>query len=502
MSYIAGTYAPDLDTSWDTLPGGIQEMVNFVPTRRGTFGSWSCENALAEYTSSTEPRIGWITRKTDGTARFFLASKQAIFEFTSTSAATDRSGTTYSASTENWTFTQFGDITIAVNLLNNPQKSTVGAFSDLGGSPPKAQLVASNLGFIMLANYNDGTAYQDGWACSDIEDAEDWTVTATNQADRGRLYDTPGPIRALVPLRDTFVAYKDDSIYVGEYVGDPNTTIWAWRLIADNVGCSGMHGVCNFNDKHYFVHRSGFYVFDGAAVRQFGREVTRTIFQAATALGGGINYARVQVTADYVENTLFYAFGDSNHKLAATYTYNVETGKWGGKIEDTVFTFAGSSDYATCIVRCTQASMIAFASGLASSNPQTAVFAGPGNSGKIGAYYGTYPAAATSWASTLYFVFGPIGGERSITRLNGLDPAFRSLSTSLGTPAASVITSKSRAAAYSAVPNVSGAWNSTELRFDFSGSGVAGRYHTIKQTYTDSTEISGWYIDMLSGGKK
>ena len=499
MSYVPLAYAPDQDTAWDTMPGGCQLMRNLIPTRRRTYATWACQNTIAEYTSSTEPQIGYIMRQAAGTARFFLCNKQSIYEFTSTSAATDRSSGAYSASTETWTMAQFGDATIATNLLNNVQVSSSGAFADLSGTPPKAQLVVVARGQAMLLNYNDGTAYPDGWATSDLEDITDWTVTATNFADRGRLYDTPGPIRAAVVLRDTVVAFKDDSIYVGEFVGDPTSTIWAWTLVSDKVGCSSPHGVCVFNDKLYFVHRSGFYVFDGAQARNFGTEVTNAIFTRASALGGGINFTRIQTTVDHADGVIFFAFADSNRKLAATFPYNAETNTWGGSIEDNALTIEGVAEYATCVVRCTQSDIIAFDSTASTSNPRTVVYAGVGNTGKIGGYSGAFPALG-SWATSPTFTTGPIGGGM-ISRVTELELAFRSLTTTTGSPTVAVVGTKSRAAAYDSAPTVAGAWNSTEYKYNISGAGTSSKFMVAKFTFLDSTEISGMFHPLRPAGK-
>lgn len=493
MSYIPLTFAPDQDTSWESLPGGLQGAINFVPTARGTLATWACENTIASHTSTTEPQIGYILRKNDGSARFFLCNKQSVVEYTSTSAVTDRSGTTYSASTETWTAATFGDTQIFTNLLDPVQKSTTGALSDLGGSPPKAQLVAVNLGFVMLANINDGTAKTNGWFCSDIEDPEDWTITATNQADSGTLYDTPGPIRALTTLRDTFVAFKDDSIYVAEYVGDPNTTIWAWRLISDKVGCSAPHGVCLFNDKLYFLHRTGFYVFDGAAVRQIGREISNTIF-ARSAATSTTNFARIQTTVDLVDGTIFFCLADANRKLSDIWAYNANSNKWGGYLEPNAFTISGSNDYATCIVRATQSDIVAFASGEATNNPRTALFAGPISASVVGVCRAEYPAQGTS--RTAQLITGPIGEGDRIQRITGVDVKFLSLTINSGTPTPKIKTGKSAMALFNTTGDTTGTWNTTEFRADFSGSGTSNRYAIIDFSMTAQTgEIAGLRVN-------
>ena len=71
---------------------------------------------------------------------------------TSVPAVTDRSkgGANYSSAATNWTTAAYGNAMIACNYKDAVQVTTSGAFADLTGTPPKAQLVACNLGFVML----------------------------------------------------------------------------------------------------------------------------------------------------------------------------------------------------------------------------------------------------------------------------------------------------------------------------------------------------------------
>lgn len=499
MIHVPLFYAPDWDPSWEVNPGLLQECVNFVPTRLGGYATWTCDSGsgrVATYTSTTKPYIAGITRMADGTARFFLFNQRSIYEFTSTTAASDRSSTTYSASTVTWTWTQFGNSTIATNLYDAVQvSSTVGSFADLGGTPPKAQCIASNMGFVMLANYNDGTAYPDGWACCDIEDPTDWTVTATNQADRGRLYDTPGPIRNLTSLRDSIVAYKDDSIYIADYVGDPTTTIWQWRLISDKVGCSAAHGVAALNDKHYFMHRSGFYVFDGATVRKIGTEVANKAYSRA-ASAGGINFTALQTTVDQKQGVVFFALPNNGvaNQIDDVWCYNVETGKWSRL--GFVFTESGTSDKASCIVKCTVTDLVAFNSNLAASDPGSVVFAGPVNGTEVGANLGIYPGNGVS-ALTSQMVTGTIGDGQYSWRVVGIKPRFLTYGTQTSTPTASVAFTKNEPSLMGsgAAGVTSFTWNSTEYRFDGAGSETEGRYGIASTSYAGSVQVQGLFIE-------
>ena len=501
MAFVPLVFQPDLDCNWEAAPGALVDCRGFVPTRRGGLASWQMESVVASYTSSTEPVAAGIVRKADGTARFFIFNKQSIYEYDSTTTATNRSAATYSASTTDWCWTQFGDTTIAVNLYDNPQSSSAGAFAALGGSPPKAQCVASNLGFVMLGNYNDGTAYPDGWACSALENITSWTASSATQAARGRLYDTPGPIRALAALRDSIIAYKDDSIYVGEYVGDTsNGIIWAWRLISDKVGCSSPNGIGVFNDMHYFLHRSGFYVFDGTAVRRIGRECTNHLFDTIAGATGGITFSKTQVSVDQTQNIVMFAMrAASETKITTVYCYNVETNRWSYIFGATIFTAAaGSSDYPTAIVRCTQSDLIAFDANLSDDNPPTAVMIGPDSTGKIAAMYPSYGTPATD-PTIMALQTGPIGDGDTHVDLTGVKP--RLYSYTAGTaPTMTVGGDKDESNVIDGTASIAtGTWNTTELRFDVK---TSARYVAPRMVFTNGLEVAGLQVFPAYGKAK
>lgn len=481
-------YQPDLDCSWEVAPGALTLCDGFVPTRNGSLATWKCETAIASYTSTTEPIASGIVRKNDGTARFFIFNKQSIYEYTSTTAATDRSSATYSASTVGWDWAQFGDSTIAVNLYDAPQASSSGAFANLSGSPPKAQCIAVCLGQVMLGNYNDGTAYPAGWYCSDYDDATDWTVTATNGADNGNLYDTPGPIRSLVTLRDTIVAYKDDSIYVGEFVGDPNTTIWAWRLVSDRVGCGALHGVGVLNDAHYFFHRTGFYVFDGAAVRRLPSGSANTLIDYLVGIGG-INNTSSQTTVDQRDNLVLFCMAiQGSVKPEYVVVYNAETGDWSTIQQDVFSNSSSTTDYPTATVKATYADCIAFDSGLVNDDFTTSIFIGPNGAGKIAAQYGVYPGDATSDAASSIQT-GWIGNGDDNLTINRIKPRMIESATT-GTPTCTVYANKAENT--TGADSVAFTWNSTERCFD---GHISGRYLYIVISFVGAVvELSGLSI--------
>lgn len=342
--YTPLVYAPDLDQSWGVNRGVCCFISGYVPTKRKTWANYAngpnqvMQNtttwALATYGT---PRAAYVFKNVLTGGRFFVCTggaKRRLIEMASTPSVTDRSkgATDYSASTVQWTMAAYGNAMIACNYYDAVQVSTSGAFADLSGSPPKAQLVATNMGFVVLADYDDGAnQYGDGWACSALGNYTSWAASLATQAANGRLLATPGRIRALVSLRDSIVAYKDDSIYIGDYIGDTvNGVIWEWRLVSHNVGCSSPHGVAVYNDVHYFLHKTGVYSFDGAQVANIGFGVHKAI---VSRLVDFQFLASAQIAVDDINGVIYFSFPfQTSGQLDIGLSLNLNTGLWGGNM--------------------------------------------------------------------------------------------------------------------------------------------------------------------------
>lgn len=506
MKFVPLNYQPDFDCGWEQSPGALLDCGNMIPRRRRSYATWTAHvdnGKIADYTRTTYPVTAGIVRLPNNTVRWFAFERQAIYELTSTSAATDRSkGGGYSASTLTWTWTMFGNTCIAVNKYDNPQSSASGAFADLAGSPPKAQFVVSQLGFVMLLNYNDGTDTPDGWWCSQLENPTgSWTPSNSTQAANGRLYDTPGPITAACALRDSIVVFKADSIYVGDYIGDTtNGIIWGWRLISDKIGCSAPHGVALLNDKLYFVHRSNVYEFDGAAARPIGMPVINTLVNDLMISSSSLT--RMYAVVDQREGLVlwFYSSSGSNDVIDYALAYNVYTGQFGTVTNAAVKSTGteGTDYFATCAVKTTQADLVTFLS--STGDPSTIVLMGKPNTTKTAAWLGAYPGAANEYDATRGSAFidtGPIGNGDDGLRMDRIKPRwYRYVAADqAATPSGTLYGTKleSQLILDSGIPHsVAATWNSTELSLD---GVIQDRYLKATISIYGPAEIAGLYLN-------
>lgn len=254
-----GSFLPDADP---TSEGVLLDCENLLPTNKGYKGA----PAPSAYSSAlaAECRGAVTVLKLDNSTRTFAGSQTKLYELNGTSW-TDRSRVgDYTGSTDSiWRYIQWGDVTIAFNGVDATQYSTSAAFADIAGAP-KAVCGDAVDGFVMLANYNDGTDTRDGIFWSAYLDYSDWTPDVATQCGNLRLYDTPGEIRALKALNKTPIVYKARATYIGVNYGPPS--LWGFQLLSKDVGAYSQEAVLNIGNAHLFWGDSGVYACDGASV--------------------------------------------------------------------------------------------------------------------------------------------------------------------------------------------------------------------------------------------
>lgn len=354
--FIPVYFAPDQDPSWQTNPGVLPYVGNMVPTIRGTLANWVSTNSekigafgTTAAVSSDYPVSAAILKRVGASTarRYFCGTNKRLLEYQTAGAAlTDvsRAAAGPYTATE-WTFDAFGDIMFAtccdVSTLAQPtefpqfsQGAAGTAFANLTtGTPPKAKLCVVQQNFLLLFDVYDGTNwYADGWCCSGLGNTASWATTTANlttQANNGRLLATPGPIRAVAKQRDTVVVYKDDSMYVMSYSGNPYT--WSTRLISDKIGQECSSGVAVVNGVHYFLHRSGVYKFDGSYPQNVGSGLVNSFLSAQMR---SLGFASVRAAVDYDHQLIVWYLqtaqdGANTGLYGSALVYNYLTGKFG-----------------------------------------------------------------------------------------------------------------------------------------------------------------------------
>lgn len=269
-------FTPDSDA---TTPGVITDCVDFIPYKNGMEGAPSAVAASGVSALADDCIGAAVLAKLDDTKRVFAGTATKLYELVAGAwdDVTRASGGDYNGGTDTtWTFTQFGDASIATNKADAMQRATTGDFADIAGAP-KADIVFSVSAFVMALNVDDGTDKPNGWHCSATFDETDWTESVTTQSASGLLVATPGRITAGARLGDYAVAYKAKSIYLGQYVGPP--VIWDWQLIpGGEAGCVGKDAIADLGGVHFFVGDDNFWLFDGTRPTPIGDDKVRQWF--------------------------------------------------------------------------------------------------------------------------------------------------------------------------------------------------------------------------------
>jgi hypothetical protein len=261
MIHPFGSWLPD-NPAW-TDPH-LREARNVLPATVGYQpfpGLRATTNALAGRVIGAA-----ATRDKDGVVRVYAGTATDLYELTSTTAWTARSGATYTASDSNrWRFAPYKDRMIATNYSNAIQTTTMSAganFANLGGSPPNARFVSSFGEFLVCANTN-ASAMQVRW--SSVSDPTVWTV-GTNQADQITFPDG-GLIRGL-GYADVLYVFQEQAIRRIVYVGPP--TIMNIDVIERGRGPVTANSIAQLGGLFFYLSEDGFYVFDGTSSRAIG----------------------------------------------------------------------------------------------------------------------------------------------------------------------------------------------------------------------------------------
>lgn len=210
-----------------------------------------------------------------------------------TTATTDNN---YSATenTRRWTSTNLNGLLIATNGYDAPQmwplnssgvpaktvplrelqNWSVNTTKEAGGSTNKCEVIRSFRTFLVGLNWNNAGDRSNveprlvKWSteASYFSAPSTWDEgDATLDAGEYELADTPGAILDGLPLGDSFIIYKNDSIYIMNYVGTPY--IFSFKLLSPTIGALCKNSVVDFEGGHFFMGNSNFYLCNGQTVK-------------------------------------------------------------------------------------------------------------------------------------------------------------------------------------------------------------------------------------------
>jgi hypothetical protein len=327
MNPIAG-WLPDADP---TTPGVFTDCQHVVSSAAGYVGAPS-PIAAAVATVGADVRGATVATDLSGNRRIYAGTQTKLFLLTSGtwSDVSHVAGPYVGSSESRWSFAQFGNTTMASNLTDAMQQFKQGAsrFADVP-TAPKAKIIVSASNNFVLAFYTNEATYgvsPDRWWCCAQNNQEDWVPNVSTGANTARLIAEEGPITAAGTLGDYVVAYKNQAIFVGSFVGAP--VGFQWMLIpGGTAGCIGQDAWCDIGGAHFIVGPDMLWIFDGTRPMPVGLGETRDWFYANSSPAWRY---RTQAIYDKLHKLVRVAYPSltSDGELDATITYNVSTKKW------------------------------------------------------------------------------------------------------------------------------------------------------------------------------
>lgn len=317
------SFLPDADPA---IPEVLTGVYNCLPTLRGYIGSPSPVSAGVAATGSDAFYIS-SNITLDGAVRTIAGTATDLYELTGTTWTSRR--TAYNATREiGWSICQFGNATVAANGADIIQHSVYGVssnFTDISGAPSAAIVTTVSPGFVMAFDTDDGVdELHDGWWCSALRDHTDWTPSASTQSANGRLVDSPGSINAGLAIGDGVAAYKQRSIYYGQYVG--GDVIWSWSRVAGNAGCVGKHAVVDAGGVHYFVGVDNIWMYDGAQPVAIADGIKEWFYRTVDKARMHLIQARYDRERSHI---WFFCPSADSAAFGFAIVYHITTKRWG-----------------------------------------------------------------------------------------------------------------------------------------------------------------------------
>ena len=265
----------------------------------------------------------------DGTdPTWLLASTDAIYKVNISDTYANYTDTVgfpsgYSASwAEGWTGDVFNGVGIMNNTIDPPlYTAPSNTMEELDNWPPnfKAKVVRPFKNRLIALNVdrNTGNGFEPStvlWSsAADVGSVpSSWDITdpATGAGDN-ILSDSDGAIVDGKALGNSFIIYKEDSVWAMDFVG--GAFVYSFRkLFSDEEGVLSRDCVVEFEGKHFVVGKSDIYVHDGTSKRSLASSrIADMIYGRLDDVFG----KRIKCVADYSNKNIwvyFVPFGDYN----------------------------------------------------------------------------------------------------------------------------------------------------------------------------------------------
>lgn len=268
----------------------------------------------------------------DSNVALYAADRTKIYQFDTTDGSLNnvsKSGDYSTALADRPRFVQYGETVVCTNFADPIQKITAaagGLFSDLSADAPKAKYISVVRDFVMTGFTNttaDGNKpYRVQW--SDINDATNWAISSTTQADYQDIQDM-GDVTGLVGGEYATIL-MEKGIVRGSYIGAP--LIFQFDKVETVRGCKVAGSVCNVGHSVFYLADDGFYMFDGEKSNPIGAEKVNRFFLEDW---NGSHAGNMSASADPLRQIIVWSYASTaatNGNPDKLIIYNYALGKW------------------------------------------------------------------------------------------------------------------------------------------------------------------------------
>lgn len=148
-----------------------------------------------------------------------------------------------------------------------------------------------------------------------------------NDAGENPLADTAGAIVDGKKLRDSFIIYKEDSVYSMRYIG--GVYVFQFQQLYDDVGMLAPNCAAEFDGKHFVIGQGDVYVHNGVQKKSvIDGKMKNYLFNAIKS--GGVR--SVFVVPDYANSEMWVCFQSTSDAITEGYADSAAIWNWG---EDT-----------------------------------------------------------------------------------------------------------------------------------------------------------------------
>jgi len=261
----------------------------------------------------------------DGTSVYWIAlglDKAYVFKNSggSWTDITRTAGVYTTSEVEGWSSTVIGGVPVMTNFKEAPQfwAFASGAYalgtklvelSNWQNSAYYCKSIKSFKTFLIALNIEKGgTPYTkmvkwSNQAASHTPPSSWNEADATKDAGEYELSDTPGDIIDGLQLSESFMIYKDDAIYIMNYIGTP--FMFSFRMLSPTVGILAKNCVSEFSGGHFFFGKTNIYLNDGQKITPLLTDrMRREVFDNLD----GDNFKKSFTVADYNRNEMLACY--------------------------------------------------------------------------------------------------------------------------------------------------------------------------------------------------